>query len=392
MGLLDDLKQQADSVRQKAELSQGEISQNLLIAHDKLKDALHYWNELFNSLNVIKPTISRVYYLEGGAVRMEGMLQSEYNVNGRRQSLDHKDYFEAIVLRFRCASDQKLVIEKQTDPLVQRMREHLWSNNLKFEVKEVRNDRGYVERGIFTINCEVAVTVTIVADLEHGRMQVATKNLEKFGEYTNTYDFDEFGKEVLEEIGKVIIAKPNNFRSMGRHQESMRTSTTRVPRQPSPSESQISKPVQPESPPAAKASPPQAPVAKAPPQAPVAKAPPPQVPVAKMPPPPQAPVAKAPPPLETKPAAAPTTPVAKPATAPQANAVPVAQPPVAKPTPPANVAAQPASAPPAAKPALKTNSAGEQPAQPAPQTTVVDLDIGEPSKSIFGSIKSILRR
>ena len=99
MGLLDDLKQQADTLRQKEQVSQEEISQNLLLAHAKLKDALHYWVEQFNSLNVIKPSITRVYYLEGGATRMDDLHQSDYNVNGRRLTLDHKDYIEAIILR-----------------------------------------------------------------------------------------------------------------------------------------------------------------------------------------------------------------------------------------------------------------------------------------------------
>ena len=230
MGLLDDLKQQADTLRQKEQVSQEEINQNLLLAHAKLKDALHYWVELFNSLNVIKPSITRTYYLEGGASTLDGLHQSDYNVNGRRLTLDHKDYIEAIVLRFRCASDQKLTIEKQTDAVVQRMREHLWTNNLKFDLKEFRNERGYTERGIFTINCEVPVMVTMIGDLENGRIKIVCKNLEKLGEFTNVYEFDEFNKEVLEELGKVIIAKPNNFRTLGRHQESMRATAPRVPR------------------------------------------------------------------------------------------------------------------------------------------------------------------
>ena len=222
MSLLDELKQQADSVRQKQQVSQAELSQNLLLAHAKLKDALHYWVELFNSLNVIKPVIPRHYYLEGRSTTLENLLQCDYNVNGRRLTLDHKDYIEAIVLRFRCASDQKLVIEKQSDPMVQRMREHLWSNNLKFDVKEVRNERGYVERGIFTVIAEVPVVITISADLENAQIKITAKNLEKFGEYTYIYDYDEFGNDVLEELGKVIIAKPNQFRAMGKRQAAMR--------------------------------------------------------------------------------------------------------------------------------------------------------------------------
>ncbi len=248
MGLLDDLKQQADTLRQKEQVSQEEISQNLLLAHAKLKDALHYWVELFNSLNVIKPSITRVYYLEGGATRMDDLHQSDYNVNGRRLTLDHKDYIEAIILRFRCASNQKLTLEKQTDPVVQRLREHLWTNNLKFDLKEIRNERGYIERGIFTLNCEIPVMVTMVGDLENGRIKIICKNLEKLGEFTNIYDFDEFNKEVLEELGKVIIAKPNNFRTLGHHQESMRSTTTRPTRPLAEPETRPAPPSKPQAP------------------------------------------------------------------------------------------------------------------------------------------------
>jgi hypothetical protein len=230
MGLLDDLKQQADSLRQKQQVTQAEFNQNLLLAHAKLKDGLHYLVDLFNSLNIIKPVVPRYYYLEGGISKLENLLQCDYNCNGRRLTVDHHDYIEAIVLRFRCAGDGKIVIEKQSDPMVQRLRDHLWTNALKFEVKEVRSERGYVEKGIFTVNCEVPVTITIAGDLESAQIKITTKNLEKLGEYVYVYDFDEFGKDVLEELSKVIIAKPNTFRTMGKRQQAMTTTSVRAPR------------------------------------------------------------------------------------------------------------------------------------------------------------------
>ena len=230
MGLLDDLKQQADSLRQKQQVTQAEFNQNLLLAHASLKDGLHYLVDLFNSLNIIKPVVPRYYYLEGGVTKLDNLLQCDYNCNSRRLTVDHRDYIEAIVLRFRCVGDGKITIEKESDPMVQRLRDQLWTNALKFDVKEVRNDRGYVERGIFTITCEVPVTITIAGDLENAQIRIITKNLEKLGEYVYVYDFDEFGKEVLEELSKVIIAKPNTFRTTGRKQQAMTTSSARAPR------------------------------------------------------------------------------------------------------------------------------------------------------------------
>ncbi|MEO8440950.1 MAG: hypothetical protein ABI547_00535 [Betaproteobacteria bacterium] len=226
MGLLDDLKQQADSLRQKQQVTQAELNQNLQAAHAKLKDGLKYLVDLFNSLNVIKPVVARYYSLEGGVTQLENLLQCDYNCNGRRLTVDHRDFIEAIVLRYRCVGDGSISLEKQSDPMVNRLRDHLWTHALKFEVNEVRNQRGYVERGIFTVKREVPVAITISGDLENAQVKIVTKNLEKLGEYTYIYDFDEFGNEVLEELGKVIIAKPNAFRTTGRRQQAMATATT----------------------------------------------------------------------------------------------------------------------------------------------------------------------
>src|SRR4051812_49029874 len=124
MGLLDDLKLQADSLRQKQQVTQAELNENLRAAHARLKDSLHYWVDLFNSLNVIKPVVSRYYYLEGGATRFENLLQCDYTCKGRRLTVDHHAFIKATVLRFRCVGRGQITIEKQSEPMVQRLRDH----------------------------------------------------------------------------------------------------------------------------------------------------------------------------------------------------------------------------------------------------------------------------
>ena len=59
MGLLDDLKQQADSLRERQQLTQAEFNQNLLRVHTKLQEELRYWLDMFDSLNIIKPVVPR---------------------------------------------------------------------------------------------------------------------------------------------------------------------------------------------------------------------------------------------------------------------------------------------------------------------------------------------
>ncbi len=234
MGLLDELKQQADLAlkqkREKEQVTQLGRNQTLQLAHAKLKDALLYWVALFDSLNVIKPEVRHNYYLDGGTIKLENLLQCDYTVNGRRQTVNHVEYIEAVSLQYNCISDRKVTLEKQMDPVVRRTREHLVANNVKFDLKEFSNDYGYIERGIFTVNCDVSVAINIAADLPNLQITISTKNLEKFGEYRYIYDFDEFGQELLEELAKVIVARPNMFRTLGRHQQAMRATLGRAPR------------------------------------------------------------------------------------------------------------------------------------------------------------------
>jgi len=230
MSLLDELKQQAEALRLEQQVSQDERSQHLVLTHAMLKDALNYWVEVFNSLNVIRPVIPRGYYLDSGAARFDNLMQCDYNVNARNLTRDQRDYLEAIALRFRCVGDRKVTIVKHSDQLVQQIREHLWMNNLKFDLREIRNERGYVEGGVFTVNCEVPVMITITADLEDSRIKIVTANFETLGEYEYLYDYDEFGNQILEELAKAILGKPNAFRVLGRHQQAMRATPTRAAR------------------------------------------------------------------------------------------------------------------------------------------------------------------
>lgn len=219
MGLLEQLKQQADAVQMNQRMSQEERVQKLRQAHAHMNQALHYWLEFFKALNVLKPPIRRRYFIEGTST-LEDLVQCDYNVNSRRITVDHHDYIDSIELRFRCVSNEKLTIEKESNVVVTRLREHLWQHGLKFEAREIRREGAYVERGIFTIFGDVTARLTIASDVDHGVIKLTVRNLERLGEYTYVYDYDEFSPELFEQIGNAILAQPNQLRRIGRHQAS----------------------------------------------------------------------------------------------------------------------------------------------------------------------------
>jgi hypothetical protein len=229
MGLLDEFKREADSVLTKQRSSQDALNEKLQAAHVRLKDALQFWVQLFNSLNVVKPDIRRNYYIEGSA-QLENLLQCDYNVNGRRLTVDHHDYIDAIVLRFRCTGTQQLTLQKESQSRVDGLRQHLWSHGLKFDLKETKREGAYVDRGIFSITPEIAVTLTIAADIDNSQVKLTVRNLERLGDYTYVYDYAEFTAVLLEEIAKVILARPHKLRAMGTKQAETLTTRATVAR------------------------------------------------------------------------------------------------------------------------------------------------------------------
>jgi len=223
MGLLDDLKQQAESQRQQEQSSQEQKLQNYQALHNALLAASHYFSELAGSLNTIKPQVLRTFFIEASS-KLENLNQVEYAVRDYRTTVENADYLNEVLLRFRCVG-QGLVLRKESQAMVKLLREHLWSHNLRFECNETKNDRGMVESAVFTVNGEVPATVSITGNRDNGMIRLRMKNVEKLGELDYQYEISEFTQEVLEEFAKLLLGKPNKFRTLGRHQQMMHTTT-----------------------------------------------------------------------------------------------------------------------------------------------------------------------
>ena len=217
MALLDDLKQQAQLVVQKQDGTPGLTNEQFTLVQSKFKEIFRYLNDFANSLNVVNPAVLRRYYVESTST-LENLKQSEYKVNKRIKTINNHDYIEEVVIRFRCSSDAPLVLEKKSQRVVQRFREHLWGYNLKFDCKEVRNNRGYVESAVFTIASEVPCLMVFSADIERQRIKIYIKNLENLGDISYEYNLDEINPEFMEELSKYVLAKPSKFRSLANYQ------------------------------------------------------------------------------------------------------------------------------------------------------------------------------
>lgn len=238
MGLLDDLKQEAESRKRQLRTSHAARDQNRQAIHVALREASRYLSELADSLNVLKPQVPRHFYIDG-ATRLDQLMQCDYKARDRRNTVDNQDYLEEASLLFRCVGSRNQTIEKQSLAAIKNLRDYLWGYNFRFECQEIKNDRGLVERAVFTVLAEVPASVVFTGDWETGHIRLTLKNLETIGEVNYLYDANEVGRDLLEELTKLLLAKPNQLRKLGRHQEMIRTAprvTTAEPQYPTPPE------------------------------------------------------------------------------------------------------------------------------------------------------------
>ncbi|HVS27387.1 MAG TPA: hypothetical protein VHE58_08855 [Burkholderiales bacterium] len=226
MKFLDELKKEAEERKQQEALeTQSKLSalgQNFMQLQAKLREIYAYLDDLVKQLNVVKPIVLRSYYIEGLG-NFEGLNQKEYALNKTHKSIDNKDFIDTITLRLKCTAEGALSMEKDTPGLIKTMCEYLRDFKIKFELQEMKNQRGFVDRAVFKVPREVPVTVAFNGNLEKSTIKIQVKNLERLGESTFTYGIDEIDEQLLDEFSKLLVGKPNHFRQLGKHQSTVRT-------------------------------------------------------------------------------------------------------------------------------------------------------------------------
>jgi len=211
MGLLDDLKKKAEMVKTQ-QLSQDSLRDDAIkLVEDKMKQTFHYLNDLLKQLAVVKPTNPMVYSVPG-AGDLSKLVFSEAFIDFRRKRFNDRDHFDVITFFLKWSSGQNLVVERDMPVTAQKVRDLLFSYNLKFTEEETKNTRGVVVSTKFTVQPFIVTDVTIKADHERGRLLITAKNLQRLGRDDYVVPAGEINDAMLEEFAKSLIGQSSVFR------------------------------------------------------------------------------------------------------------------------------------------------------------------------------------
>jgi hypothetical protein len=230
MGLLDDLKKEADTLKNQEAARTQSLKANAMQVDQALRKAFNYMNELFRQLNVVKPPCPRVYDLLTVG-KIDGLTQSDYRIEYRTSIRNSAEHYENLIVTFRRSKPEQISVKREAEQ-IERFRDLLWQNNLRFASEPFRNDRRVVVFETFKINCDILCGADIIGDYDEGVIRFKLKNVEDFGPTVYTLEPDKVNDQTLELLAKLFIGQESAFADYNRRPASNLSATGQYRAQP----------------------------------------------------------------------------------------------------------------------------------------------------------------
>ena len=209
MGLLDDLKKQADAVKaQDTDKTESLRTQAVAVDHS-LRRTFLYLNDLGKQLNVVQMPSPFVFDLPMFG-KVDGLIIKDFFCDFRSKHFIDKDYYGEVHVAYRCFSEKILTIKKGPDDM-EKFRDLLWQSNIEHKSEVFRNERKVITHEVFKVVCDFRVQGRIEGDHENGKLKISTKNVGGFNVDLFILLAQEMNDQAVEEFAKYFIGRSNNW-------------------------------------------------------------------------------------------------------------------------------------------------------------------------------------
>ena len=211
MGLLDDLKNQAENLQaqeqgeggagHKAEYYAKEI-------HPRMVEIYGFLKEMAKNLNIIKPeTIVEYPILPGG--QKQSFRQGEYKVD-----VDNHQQIKEIKFTFKAELEKPITLKVKGEDNVKKQAELLASYKILCQRKDFKDNNYKHTHSDFIISGPVNITIQFVGDVETSSVQLFLGNFETPGIAKRILDLKNLNQEFLDKFGRYILREDNKLFSL----------------------------------------------------------------------------------------------------------------------------------------------------------------------------------
>ncbi|WP_035059584.1 hypothetical protein [Andreprevotia chitinilytica] len=208
MGLLDELKQQAESTAANHAQEKANYQRNVVAVDAALRQVFAYLDELVQQLRVIKPTNAHRYHIWG--VGEWTMLAFERAaVDMRKKSIDSADWANTLEFAVMWKARAPFSASYGSQSEANYLKDKLWNLGLKLEEKIVKNAEAKFQRAIIHIEPHLPTRLRFEADFNTGQIQLTVRNLDGLQEDVVVLEPEQCNTTLCEELAKSLLGRPS---------------------------------------------------------------------------------------------------------------------------------------------------------------------------------------
>ena len=226
MGLLDDLKKQAENLKAQDTDKTESLRASAVAVDHALRRTFLYLNDLGKQLNAIQMPCPFTYKIPNVA-DVNGLIAKDFFVDFRSKHFIDKDYYGEVHVAYRAFSDKVLTVKKGPDDM-EKFRDFLWQANVEHKSEQYRNERKVITHEVFRINCEFRIQAKMDGDHENGKLKIVTKNVGGFEMDIFNLTAQEMNDHAVEEFAKFMIGRPNEWQEIVK-KSSLNTRSSTIP-------------------------------------------------------------------------------------------------------------------------------------------------------------------
>lgn len=204
MGILDDLKKEADQARQAKETEAARQARLEEIYRNELRPrmvAIHgYLFDLVEQLNTLSWTVDMEYEFPGIG-KIGGLAQENYRVN-----IDSLDNPKRVVLTFVCRSPEERRYPVETAK-ADDTHKFFITQQIKYMDWASRTPTGQIKETVFQARLQVQVAIICQVDIARSRIVVGVSNMEGISTQRHDYKAEEIDEEWLDRLGNYVLRK-----------------------------------------------------------------------------------------------------------------------------------------------------------------------------------------
>jgi hypothetical protein len=209
MGLLDDLKKQADAKKateQQAALSQQEREQYYQdVLHPGMLNIYNYLNEMISHLNYLEQPTTAQYPLLPGKEKLD-LNQGYYKI-----VIDSTQTTKNITLSFECQFPNLLEVNVEGKDRIEDYTDTLNNYKVRYERRDKKDEDFKLVEACFKVEGPVFASVTFAGDVEQSRINLFLRNVEKPGLVKHVLKSDHLHDEFLDRLAKYLIRESDDF-------------------------------------------------------------------------------------------------------------------------------------------------------------------------------------